>query len=122
MAPRLESKNDLQLPRKIFHFTGVLGMLMCIIFLPPWMCWVLYSLIAVPMILIDIIRMHIPWLNRIFLKYVGPVLRDSEAKQVSGAAYALIGYHTASSSEEVITTGASRTTVAGVLPCSSAAE
>lgn len=91
MSENLKSANDTHIERKIFHFSGLVVMLLCTIFLPRWACWSIFLIVCVPMIVVDVARLSIPQLNGLFLKVVGPLLRKYEASKISGASYALLG-------------------------------
>lgn len=48
-------------------------------------------LVAMPLLLLDLLRPHFPKLNRFSLKIIGPVIRKHEVRQLSGSSYAILG-------------------------------
>lgn len=90
MAQQLKARSDLHLSRKVFHLSSIFLMFALMVFLPRWVCWSIYAVIGVPMILIDFSRHYIKPLNEVFMKVIGPVLREGEENRASGAAYSLI--------------------------------
>ncbi len=91
MLQNLKTRTDLHISRKIFHILSILGVLICMIFLPVWICWTLFFAVAVPLILMDYFRKFFPAFNRFSLKIIGPVIRKHEVRRTSGSSYAAIG-------------------------------
>ena len=91
MLENLRTRADLHLARKLFHMTGVLSILMCIVFLPRWLCWNIYFVLGIPLVVMDFLRPHSPALNRFSLKVIGPVIRKHEVRKASGSSYAILG-------------------------------
>ncbi len=91
MLEHLKTQADLHLARKAFHLFSILGILICMIFWPAWLCWTVYALVGVPLIVMDYFRRHFPAFNRFALKVIGPVIRKHEIRRLSGSSYAIIG-------------------------------
>jgi dolichol kinase len=91
MLSNLKTQADLHLARKVFHFLSILGILLCMIVLPVWLCWTLYVLVGLPLVGLDFFRRYSPDLNRCSLKVFGPVIRKHELKKLTGSSYAILG-------------------------------
>lgn len=91
MLQKLKTRGDLHLSRKAFHMLSILGILMCMIFLPVWLCWTIYFLVGIPLVIMDYFRKYFPAFNRFSLKIIGPVIRKHEIRHMSGSSYAIIG-------------------------------
>lgn len=91
MLQKLRTRADLHWARKIFHITSILAILSCMVFLPRELCWKLYLILGIPLVILDFLRPHLPKFNRIALKLIGPVIRKHEVRKASGSSYAILG-------------------------------
>lgn len=91
MIENLKSRADLHIARKVFHSATVLGILLCMVFLPPSLNWTIYFTIGLPLVLLDRFRTSFPKVNHFLLKTLGPVVRKHEAHKMTGASFAIIG-------------------------------
>ena len=76
--------------RRLFHvFVGSLIPIAGIFVTEQWMVWALAAL-AGASLFIDLARFNTSWLNRIYLRWFAPILKQDEAAHVTGATYMLI--------------------------------
>lgn len=90
-TPTLKQRNELHLARKIWHM-GMVS-LMWVIYLAAGPKLSFYILLGAALILlpIDLIRPKFPELNRLVIRMMGPVMRQSESNAASGVTYLIIG-------------------------------
>ena len=76
--------------RRLFHISvGSLIPIAGIFLAEEWMVWALAAL-AGATLLTDLARFNAPWLNRVYLRWLAPILKQDEAAHVTGATYMLI--------------------------------
>jgi dolichol kinase len=76
--------------RRLFHISvGSLIPIAGIFLAEEWMVWALAAL-AGATLLTDLARFNVPWLNRVYLRWLAPILKQDEAAHVTGATYMLI--------------------------------
>ena len=90
MFEQTKTQGDLHLARKIFHVISIMAILMCMIFLPPKICWIIYFTVGVPLVLMDYFRRYYPPLNRFVLSIIGRVARKHEIRELSGLSYTIM--------------------------------
>ena len=90
VAPINGLRTTIQSPlvwRRFFHFTAGSSIPLASIFLPQVaMVWSLAALVAGGLGL-DLARIRIDRLNRVFLRWMAPLLKDNEDRGVTGATY-----------------------------------
>lgn len=91
MRNTIKTNKDLHIQRKLFHFISVFCIFLCTVYLPPWMCWLIYILFAPLAIMTDVIRQSSQQFNRSVIKIMGPILRKTEIRNLSGATFAVVG-------------------------------
>lgn len=90
-APKLRSRQDLHVARKIWHCIGLLAMVGLYIGLGPAKAgYVLFVLIAIGLPF-DIIRQKNPMLNSLAIRVFGPVMRTYEMNHLTGLTYLMLG-------------------------------
>lgn len=88
---QLRSKADIHLARKLWHFTGVISMVLIYNYFGTersW--WIIGSLLAF-FLPLDWLRSTRPALNRATIRVFGAVMREHESQALSGLTYLLIG-------------------------------
>ncbi len=93
MSPssQLQSKSDLHVARKIWHTSGILGMIAIYQYFGTRQTWWILAGFLIFFLPLDWLRLHRPTLNRATIKVFSLVMRDHEAKSFSGLTYLLIG-------------------------------
>jgi diacylglycerol kinase (CTP) len=90
-AKPLKLRSDLHIARRLWHFFGVLLIVIIFNYISRPLalsCLVATIALVVP---VDLLRMKIPWLNRMALNLFDAVIRNSEVHQLSGLTYLLFG-------------------------------
>jgi len=76
--------------RRLFHVVAGSSIPLAGIFLSETaMIWAL-SLLAVGGLALDLIRFRVEWLNRLFTRWMAPLLKQDEAAHITGATYMVI--------------------------------
>ena len=88
---KLRSKSDLHLARKIWHFTGIIGMILIYNYFGTRQSWWILLALAAFFFPLDWLRQNRPGLNQATMKVFGPVMRQHESKAFSGLSYLLLG-------------------------------
>jgi dolichol kinase len=87
----LQSKSDLHLARKLWHMTGILGMIAVYQYFGTKQTWWILAGFLAFFLPLDWLRQHRPTLNRATIKVFSLVMREHEAKSFSGLSYLLVG-------------------------------
>lgn len=90
-ANSLKEKTDLHLARKIWHFSGVILIVVIYHNVSRAMSLQLITLIGSMIIFLDVFRQYSPMLNRILMGTFGPLMRNYEAKGLTGTSYMILG-------------------------------
>jgi diacylglycerol kinase (CTP) len=88
---KLQSKADLHLARKLWHFFGVVFIAVLFHNLPRTTSLQLITFFTTLVLSIDISRRHWPPLNRIVIMVFKPFMRDREVNGISGNSSLLLG-------------------------------
>lgn len=88
---KLRSKSDLHLARKIWHCTGIVGMVLLYNYFGTERSWWIILSLAAFFFPLDWLRQTRPKLNQATMKVFGPVMRQHEEKAFSGLSYLLLG-------------------------------
>jgi diacylglycerol kinase (CTP) len=91
IVSHLRSKSDLHLARKIWHFTGIMGMVMIYNYFGTERSWWIIVGLAAFFFPLDWLRQSRPKLNQATMKLFGPVMRQHEQQAFSGLSYLLLG-------------------------------
>ena len=88
---KLKTKADLHLPRKLWHFLGV----MCIIYLYRTSTrsdalQLAFTLTAV-FLAIDGVRLLVPTINSVVCRVFGPIMRERERNRLAGTSWLMVG-------------------------------
>lgn len=89
--PELKSRSDVHLPRKIWHFLGVLFIAYCYHNLSRAHALQTLTTVCAIGIFIDVYRQRSATLNAWVQKLAGPIMRDNEKTAIAGTTYLLIG-------------------------------
>ncbi len=90
-TPPLKPRTDLHLARRIWHMVGVCGVIVIFLLVERTMALSLLSLASFIIILPDVYRLRNAKFNQFMIKRLRLILRDSEANQLSGITYIVIG-------------------------------
>jgi dolichol kinase len=87
----LKVRSDIHLPRRIWHFFGVLTIVAIFNMTTRQTSLTLLVLAILILVPLDLMRTKTPWLNRIALNWFDAVIRSSEVHSLSGLSYLLFG-------------------------------
>jgi diacylglycerol kinase (CTP) len=88
---QLKRRSDLHLARKLWHIFGVLGMVVVHHQLTSNQALKLSGTVAAGFLITDLIRQHVPALNRFFMSTLGMFMREHERHRMAGTTYLLAG-------------------------------
>lgn len=89
---QLSTRSDQHLGRRIFHF--VIGSVVALLFsgpVPRLTAMLTLLSLSVLLVFIDLVRLKCSWLNQLWIKVLGPLLRDDEKSEPSAQIYYLFG-------------------------------
>jgi len=89
--PKLKPRTDIHLARKVWHFFGVIAIMVIYHNVTRPVALQLLMLLGSFVIFVDLLRQRVDWLNRFAVRAVGPLMRDSEEKSLTGASFLMIG-------------------------------
>lgn len=84
-------RSDVHLARKLWHFSGVMLIFMIYQRVTPIVAQQLITFVAAIGIILDILRLQIPALNRALIKAFMPFMREHEHHRFAGTTYLLLG-------------------------------
>ena len=88
---KLKTKSDIHLVRKIWHFLGII--LIAVIYnnisRQGALSWSLFF--AITCLMLDVIRLHIPAVNTVFIKVMAPIMREREKYSYTGSTALFFG-------------------------------
>ncbi len=92
MSQELRSRFDDHLSRKFFHMTsGTIVAYLFIYVFERQAAILLISIAAIVLVSFDLLRIKTPWINKLVLKYYGPLMRKDEENAPSAQVYYLLG-------------------------------
>lgn len=91
MDLEFKKRSDMHWARKIWHMGGVSFMALFYSMVPEQWSIAVLTLILVPSILLDVVRLRRPDVNKWVFKVFKPIMRESEADSVAGTTYLLSG-------------------------------
>ena len=77
-------------PRRLFHAAAGTAIPVIAYFLPDPLPVLLIGILAAGSLALDLLRLRIPWLNRLFLYWLSLLLKKEEEARITGATYLLI--------------------------------
>lgn len=86
----LAQRSDPHLARRIWHFTGVFTMFLIGWRLPDDALRIALYVTA-SLVMLDLLRLRLPWLNRKLIWIFRPILREAETSRPTGSTYMLLG-------------------------------
>lgn len=89
--PVLKSRSDVHLARKVWHFLGVITIAIFYHNLSRPMALQTLTIFASLGIFIDVYRLRSELFNRIIIKIMHPIMRDTEKNNIAGTTYLFIG-------------------------------
>jgi diacylglycerol kinase (CTP) len=89
--PLLRPRSDLHLARKFWHFAGVIMIAVCYHNMTRSVALQVLTVSGSLVIVFDFLRQTKPNLNRIIVAALGPLMRDNEKNQLTGATYLVVG-------------------------------
>jgi diacylglycerol kinase (CTP) len=88
---KLKSKRDIHWERKITHVFGILLISAVYYFLPMAVTWFLFFTVALPFMVLDILRFKSEYLMNLSQKLFGSIMRDQETQRLSGTSFLFLG-------------------------------
>jgi diacylglycerol kinase (CTP) len=88
---RLKPRSNIHLARKIWHFLGVIGVLVIYHNVSRAVSLQLLILLGSFIIFVDILRHRLPMLNKWIILSFGGLMRDQEEKGMTGTSYIALG-------------------------------
>lgn len=88
---QVKLRNDLHLARKAYHFTGVMILVALYQILDRPTGLAILSVCTLTLLILDFIRLRVPHLNQLTLKFFQPFLRREEQARLSGMSHLLTG-------------------------------
>lgn len=82
---------DIHLERKLTHVIGILIMVTLHHFFSLQTCWMILLFGGVPLLMLDIFRHKVAYLQTLTLKMFGGIMRRREVRGISGTTYLLVG-------------------------------
>lgn len=89
--PELKSRADIHIARKVWHFLGVLFITIMYHNLSRPMALQTLTIISAFGIFLDVYRQRSEFVNKIVIKIMHPIMRDSEKSGIAGTTYLFIG-------------------------------
>jgi len=86
----LRSKSDIHLARKIWHLTGIVGMVLIYNYFGTRQSWFIIGALAAFFIPLDLLRQSRPGLNAATIRVFGLFMRKHESDSLSGLSYLLM--------------------------------
>jgi dolichol kinase len=87
----LHNRSDIHLPRKIWHFTGVLIMAIIYQNVEHSTAVQIMALISALFVIIDLLRRQMSNLNNWVVQTMGPIMRENERYHLAGTTYLMMG-------------------------------
>lgn len=87
----LKKRSDTHIARKIWHFSGVLLIIVIYHNLSRSLSLQLITFFASLFVLIDVMRAYSPKLNKVLLSLFHPIMREHERSSLAGTSYLLVG-------------------------------
>lgn len=82
---------DLHLERKLTHIFGILAMVTVHHFFSIKMCWWILLALGTPLLALDVLRKHVPVMQKLAIRLFGAIMRRRELHSLTGTTYLLIG-------------------------------
>ena len=76
--------------RRLFHLIVGSSVPVAGIFAPWGGMLIAVGVLAAGSLALDLVRFRVPWLNRLFIRWLSPLLKREEARRLTGSAYMLI--------------------------------
>jgi len=90
MTNTFKNKSDLHIARKLWHFLGVLAIIIFFNILSRQQALITMSLVTVTLVSFDVLRQISPAANKLALVIMGPFIRESERNSYAGTTFLLI--------------------------------
>ena len=87
----IKATADVHIERKLTHFFGVMAMVLLHALCPPWLTWVLFCSIGVPLVLFDVLRLKNEKLKQLTPHLFGMIMRRKELNHITGTTYLILG-------------------------------
>ncbi len=89
MTNTFKNKSDLHLARKLWHFLGVMFLLIIFNYFSRQNALLILGLLTVVLVSLDVLRQMFPAINNVALKVMGPFIRESERNSYAGTTFLL---------------------------------
>lgn len=87
----LKDKSDLHLARKIWHFLGVILIVVVYHNVTRPVALQMITLFGSAVIIFDLVRQHNKGIGEFAIRFFGPVMRKSEINRLTGSSYLMLG-------------------------------
>ena len=91
MGMTLKARNDIHLARRLWHFVGVMFIYFLYWKIPPAQSKIAVVVLGAPLLLLDILRLYFPALNKIILFLFKPFMREQEKRRLAAISFMLVG-------------------------------
>jgi diacylglycerol kinase (CTP) len=90
-TPQLKPRSDIHFARKIWHFTGVIFVLICYHNMSRGLGLFILAFFAILAVVVESTRQHSPNLNALVIKAFKPFMRENEKTGWTGLTYLVLG-------------------------------
>lgn len=87
----LRARTDIHLARRLWHFTGVMVIFYLYWKIPAEHARIATLVLSAPIVLIDVVRLYVPSLNKAMTVLFKPFMRESEKHRLAGVTFMVIG-------------------------------
>jgi len=87
----LRARNDIHLPRRIWHFCGVMFIYFLYWWVPPEKARVTVLVCTLPIVAVDVCRLYFPRFNQAMMFLFKPFMRESERHRLAGVTFMVVG-------------------------------
>ncbi len=90
-SKKLKTRSDIHLARKLWHFFGVIGIVVCYHNTSRDSAIQALAIATFLFVGIDLLRRYLPKLNETLVQILQPIMRDNERNNLAGTTYLLAG-------------------------------
>jgi len=87
----LKARNDIHLARRVWHFSGVMVIFVLYALIPSDRARITALVLSVPFIVLDVLRLYVPRINRALTWLFRPFMRENERQRLAGLSFLLAG-------------------------------
>lgn len=86
-----QDPDDIHLARRLWHFSGVMGMFAIYFFLSRQQCLRVALVLSTFLVFLDVARLRFEGLNNVLTGIFKPFMRESERHRIAGSTFMLVG-------------------------------